>query len=118
MAALQLGLTPDRVEWHLWNWEQWQHHCRIPGRLSNRASGGIEGYTGYDGDCTEAYEESDRVAAAAVQALLDGMVPWLRLSVYVKHGITAVYRLRGDVEVAYCQACVSIGVGMARRGFC
>lgn len=118
MAALQLGLSPDRVEWHLWNWERWMEHSRSPGKISKRASGGIVGYTGCDGDYTEEYEECDRQAAAAVQALLDGMVPWLRLSVYVRHGITAVYRIHGDVEVAYCQACATISVGMARRGFC
>lgn len=112
------GLSLDRVEWHLWNWERWMTFCRLPGQLPNHACVG-ENYRSYDRDSDGAYDESCRRSAVAVQAVLDGMAPRLRLTVYVKHGISeAVYKLRGDPEENYAEACDLLAVQLSARGLC
>jgi len=114
---MSAALTADRVEWHLWNWQNWMTHCTMPGQYPKRASGGIRGYSNFDVE-TE-YEEGDRVAAAAVQGILDGMVPAQRLAVYVRHGITRqVFYLRVTIDEAYAAACLVLAAQLAHRGMC
>jgi len=109
-------MTPDRIAWHLWNWNRWISRSTSPGRLPAHASGGIECYQSWD--IEGEYEEADRVAGAAVQAALDGMAQRLRLAVYVEHGImAAVFRLRDHVD-AYADACMELGRLLPRRGLC
>jgi hypothetical protein len=109
-------LSPDRVEWHLWNWTEWMRHSRSPGALPKRASGGCSGYRSYDIEYE--YAEADRVAAVAVQAIIDGMPPRQRTAVYVEHGVmSAVYRVR-DHDAAYTDACNILGAQLASRGMC
>ena len=119
------GLAPDRVEWYLWNWERWMERSRSPGKLPNRASGGIEVFrSGLDPDDEYAYDEMCRRCGAAVQAVLDGLQPRLRLAVYVRHSIShesalrAVYVLRGDPEANYAEACGVLSVQLSARGMC
>ena len=109
-------MTSERIEWHLWNWTNWMQQPSRQGTFSNRASGGLRGYTNFD--IESEYEEADRVAAAAVQAILDGMTQRLRIAVYVQHGVmSAVYRVR-DADAAYVEACSLLGAQLARRGLC
>ena len=113
-AVTWRALSADRVDWHLWNWERWQQHSVLPGRYPNHASGGLRGYSSLDIDSE--YHELDRSAGASVQAILDGMVPRLRLAVYVRHHITRVYILRGSVDEAYDEARGILAAGLAQRG--
>jgi hypothetical protein len=124
-AEYRRGLTTDRLEWYLWIWERWMQFNRNPGRLPPRASGGFENFRSsnvFDSD-TE-YEEMCRRAGATVQAILDGLPVRLRLAVYVKHSISSalalasVYRLRGDPEANYAEACGVLSVQLSARGMC
>lgn len=110
-------MPPDRVEWHLWNWERWMQHSRPPGKMPGRASGGLEGYTGYDGDCTEQDAEADRFAGAAVQAVLDGLPDAQRMAVYFKHGIVKMVGIR-DIDASYAVACSVLASKLPKRGLC
>lgn len=110
------ALSQDRVEWHLWNWNNWMQYSTSPGKHCNHASGGIRGYTNFDVEAE--YEEGDRVAARAVQAVLDDMPQRLRIAVYVAHGVmAAVFRLRNS-DTAYDEACCILAVQLAKRGMC
>lgn len=117
------GLSEDRVAWYLWTWEQWMQHSRNEGRYPSRAAVAQNGRR-FQFDFDEAYDESCRASGAAVQAILDGMVPRLRLAVYVKHSISdqnalrAVYVLRGDPEENYREACAILAVQLNARGLC
>lgn len=121
MTALTcVGLSPKRVDWHLWNWERWHQHWTRPGKLPRRASGRAEGFThtGNVNDEEAMYEENDRGSAVAVQAIVGELSERHRISVYVEHGImSAVYRLR-DADAAYGEACDILSVQLAKRGFC
>lgn len=114
---MSASLSPERVDWHLWNWERWMHCASLPGRLSKQASGGVRGYTNYDGDYTEEYAEADRSAAAAVQAILDGLPPAQRTAVYVRYRIVTHHGIV-NVDAYFTEACSVIAAQMPRRGFC
>lgn len=117
-------MTIGRVEWHLWNWERWQQHSRSPGKLPKRASGGIENFSSLDWNSQTAYEESDRRAAAAVQAVLDGLDHRCRLAVYLKFGIAepsaylSLFRSKDEQSDCYATACAILAVELPKRAQC
>jgi len=107
-------LSPHRVEWHLWNWEQWQLSRSSAGDYESRASGGIGGTSSrlFDAMCAEA----DTRSAMAVEAILSGLPEIERMAVHhVRLG--AVFSDRTEQpEFPYARACVAIARGLYARG--
>jgi hypothetical protein len=108
-------LSPERIEWHLWNWERWMHFCRLPGQMPKVASSGAR-YTSTDWDSSLDYDELDRRLGESTAAAIDGLDARLRTAVLVEHGIMAKAYRRPDHAAAYGQACAALGAALHRRG--
>lgn len=125
MESTSSAVLPQaRVDWHLANWERWQRYSRSPGRLPNRASGGMSGYRNSDNHDRDEYDEADRIAAAAVDAVLCGLPAKLKLSVHLKFGIAepeaylSLFRSRSEQTEAYAQACAILARELPKRAQC
>lgn len=115
-----VGMSPERVEWHLWNWsvyatlaQQKFEEGKIAASYSSRASGGIghAGSNDFDAMVTEA-----DVRCYVVTDIIIGQLPMAqRLAVRHVH-LEAVYGLRGGYEEHYAKATVAIGKALDRKG--
>lgn len=109
-------LTQDRIEWHMWNWEQWMHRRTQEGLPSSTANG-FDDLPTYDRDSERGFELYCINSAEAVQAVIEGFSLRLRLAVNVQHGlVAAVFRLPGGHAAAYEEACALVGSQLAKRG--
>lgn len=110
-------MKADRVEWHLWNWEQWQLRDSSEGDYESRASGGMGGTFSREFDAMVA--ECDTRCALAVDTIIGDLPSAQRIAVHAKHlGVKwpDVYRTRVDPIVAYADACVRIGRELDAKG--
>lgn len=111
------AVTDDRLEFHLWNWENWQRRSRFwsfrrlwyPGR----ASGGMGNSGSIDFDAMVAHV--DTRCAKAVEAALNNCAPAERCAVHHKH-LDAVYRFRLPLDVLYAAALARIADHLTRAG--
>ena len=115
MERPAFGMTDERVEWHLWNWERWQFRGGKPRlKLPARASGGIGRSHRLDFD--EMVERVDARCARAVNAIV-----WHDLSepqktaVLYEHGVILMHGLK-DLLASYDAACERIRRELMRRG--
>lgn len=110
-----MGLTEQRVEWHLIGWADWMQRggerLGYPGKSAGFVGGGNS--TSFEDMCFEA----DNVAAKAVDALLDGLPTQERLALHNAY-LSAVYRIRDPLGAALERAKASVGLGLHLRGFC
>lgn len=108
-------MTPERVDWHLWNWEQWQRHEGTFGDYESRASGGVGGTGSKDFDAMVA--TADARCALAVDVIIGGLPPIQRMAVHNVH-LSTVFRFRdeGAQAAMYVLACKTIGRGLDIRG--
>ena len=109
-------LTQDRIEWHMWNWEQWMHRKTREGYEPGTASG-FGNLETFDTDSQRGFELYCINSAKAVQAIIEGFSLRLKLAVNVQHGlVAAVFRLPGGHAAAYEEACALVGSQLAKRG--
>lgn len=107
-------MTPERLAWHLDNWAQWMSeddsHLGYPKRSA------VIGISHGDGTDASLVASDDR-CAEAVDAIVRGMTPVHRLTVQIRHGLSAaVFRIAGDPEVIYAEALRIIAIGLNRKG--
>lgn len=107
------GMTGERLDWMLWNWERWMHRSSHRLGYKPTASGGM-GRSGSD-DFDEMVDRADSRCAQAVDALVEGLTPAQHAAVYHKH-LAAAFRVRGDLDALYRDACEAIRRGLVRRG--
>jgi hypothetical protein len=106
-------MTPDRLTWHLDNWAAWMSGKVDVGDYPSRSSSGLGHSSSRDFDALCA--EADTRCAQAVDAVLNGMPPLLRLAVYNRH-LGTIWELRCNGEAIYAQAVIVIERGLDRRG--
>lgn len=101
-----------RVDWHMFNWERYMRSVGLL-NLAYSASQGHRGGSDFEGMC----RDSDQVSALAVDALIQDLSPARQASVWVEHGLTAVWRFpRENRSVLYAEAKEAIGKGLKARG--
>lgn len=106
-------MTPDRLKWNIENWQSWISAKSEEGDFSRRAGSGLGWHGAHDFDAM--VDCANLASAEAVQAVLDGMVPRLRLTFYNRH-LETVWELRGNPEANYAEAISILGSGLDRRG--
>lgn len=114
-TAVRFG-TPERIEWHLWNWSRWMDSGKAVDGHASRSSGCSDGGTskGFD----EMVESEDRRCAKVVDAILDNLPPPQRIAIYVELGIMGqVFRFaRQPYEKALELGKSALGRELSRRG--
>lgn len=114
-TAVQFG-TPERIEWHLWNWSRWMRSGQEVEGFASRSSGCSDGGTSKSFD--EMVEAEDRRCAKAVDAVLDNLPAPQRIAIYVEQGIMGqAFRFeRVTYAQALAQGKAALGRELARRG--
>lgn len=109
--AIPYGMNNDRLSWHLWNWARWMdrgsYGLGYPGRSLCTASG--------HSDFDEMVNRADARCARAVDAIVEDLPQPQKLAVHHKH-LSAVFRIRADLETAYELACDKISRELTKRG--
>lgn len=114
-CAVQFG-TPDRIDFHLWNWARWMRSGQevdgFPGRAGVCSSGGTS--KSFD----EMAESEDQRCAKVVNVILDNLPPAQRISIYMERGIMGrVFRFeRLTYEKALEFGKAALGRELSRRG--
>ena len=113
-----MRMDEARLDFHLSNWAEWQRDRPSDFGRSYPfcASGGIRSDASRDFDSMVA--EADAKCARATDAVVDGLPPIERASVYHVHLETAFRYpdIGRSVERAYSLARVAIKTGLKRRG--
>lgn len=106
-----------RLDWHLWNWANWQRRSRFAALRSlwypGRAGSGIG--RSHASDFDGMVSAADVRCARAVEGALAGCSPAERAAVHHKH-LEAVDRARGDLEALYASALRKISDHLTRAG--
>lgn len=112
-------MTDERLDWHLWNWENWHYRGQtgdLARGFSNLASSGIGRKSSSDFDSMVA--SVDDRCALAVETILDECTPAQRSAVHHFH-LAAVFRfphIGYGAKVAYDEARERIRAGLTKRG--
>lgn len=116
MAATVLGMDDDRLDWHLWNWSNWQRSsfAGTVRALWYPASSPAIGIS-HGADFDELVAAVDQRCAEAVESALDGCTVAERCAVHHVH-LHAVYRPRIGLDEAYQAARRKIADGLDERG--
>lgn len=110
-------MSEPRLDWHLWNWEQWQLRSHFGSlRAHWYPAVGAEGPgAGTLNDFDDMVSAVDGRCAQAVESALEGCTVAERAAVHHKH-LHAVYRLREPLEDCYARARCVIRATLDRRG--
>lgn len=85
VAAMQHGMSEERVDWNLWNWARHMRATRESGLdYPSRASGGLENYRS-GGDDEAEYEQCCKDWAATTDAAIDDLPATNKQAVYAVH---------------------------------
>ncbi len=105
--------APDRVEWHLRNWQAWMHTGRSVDRLPRRSTGiGNSHSTSFD----DMIEASDVRCAMITDAIIQDLPP-SQSSAISRRYLSAVYRFpRDNYLQELAEAKRKIGLQLAVRG--
>ncbi len=110
-------MTDDRLDWHFWNWAEWQRaEYTIAHGYPTRAASGLG--RSHARTFPELVASADKRCAKAVEAILDGCTPLERNAVHHIH-LAAVFRfprLGQSVEDAYARAREQVRSGLIARG--
>lgn len=106
------GMTDDRLEFHLWNWEQWMHRSKVDRGYPRKSAGG---WTDGNSDFDTMVERVDARCARAVDAIIDGLPSPQRIAVHIRH-LAAKWPGRIDIETEYSGACERIKRELTKRG--
>lgn len=113
--AIPYGMTDERLDWHLWNWERWQFRGGMPRlRLPGRASGGMG--RSHCSDFDEMVQRVDTRCARVVNAIVWHTLPEpQKVAVLYEHGVILMHGLK-DLLAAYDAACERIKRELMKRG--
>lgn len=105
--------TPDRVEWHLHNWQTWMHTGRSVDRLPRRSTGiGNSSSSSFE-DMTDA---SDIRCAMITDAIISDLEPAQSSAIHRRY-LSAVYRFpRDNYAEMLLKAKLEIGLKLSIRG--
>lgn len=111
-VTIEFG-TPDRVEWHLANWQSWMHTGRSVDRLPRRSVAiGNSGSSSFE-DMTDA---SDVRCAMITDAIISDLPPSQSSALHRRY-LSAVYRFpRDNYLQELAEAKRKIGLGLKNRG--
>jgi len=114
-CAVTFG-TPERIEWHLYNWRRWMRSGQEVDGHARESTGLSDGGTskGFD----EMVESEDRRCARVVDTILSNLPAPQRIAIYVERGIMGrVFRFeRTTYEQALKEGKAALGRELARRG--
>ena len=113
MMERPIGMTDDRVDWHLWNWSQWMRRNSHRLGYPRLASGGM-GRSAHS-DFDEMVQAADARCARAVDAIIEALPAAQRIAVHHKL-LASVYRVRADLATSYADACDRIRRELMRKG--
>ena len=111
-----IAMEEGRVDWHLWNWAQWQLRSREEGLgYPSRASGGMQNYTNcWDTDA--AFDNACRRLADATDAVIDELPVRYRQAIHAQH-LGAIWMLPAiALALFYREAAGMVGRGLERKG--
>ena len=105
-------MSDARAVWHLDNWAAWMSgKGNRLGYPSRSPVIGRSHTTDFDAMCASA----DTRCAVAADAVIDDLPARERAAVYHIH-LAAVWRVRGDIEDAYADACMSVAIKLTAKG--
>lgn len=108
------GMTIERCEWHLWNWEAFMLAGGSNGGYLSRASVGAS-TNSREFDAMVA--EVDRRCAEAVDAIIEDLPVAMHIAVYVTHRLCRpVFTLRSTIPQLYNEAKPIIAKGLTAKG--
>src|SRR5258708_17853975 len=112
--VLEMPATVDnRVEWHLRNWGRWMRSGRAVSGFPHRACGCTSWGDAWDDDTV--LENSERVSARAVHAIVEGLPLEERLALNCRY-LAARYPALHSYADALVAALDHVGAGLRKRG--
>lgn len=109
-------MSDDRLDWHLWNWSNWQRSS-FAGSVRELWYPGASEAIGISHSTTfdELVAAVDHRCAEAVESALDDCPTAERCAVHHVH-LHAVYRPRIGLQAAYGSARLRLAAGLDERG--
>lgn len=114
--ACTVGMSTERVEWHVWNWANWEAASRESGiGYPSRACGGIENYRS-TGDDEITFDATCKMQAAATAAVVNELPRTNQEAVRAVHLGGAWSLPRAAMGLYYRDSIPMIGRGLTRHG--
>ena len=112
-TAIAFG-SPERVEWHLWNWAKWMRSGANKQAAPRESSGLTSGGASQNFD--DMVEAVDRRVAATMNVIIDDLPPAQGAAIHHEY-LRAVYGFpRGNFDALLIEAKAGIGRGLAKKG--
>ena len=106
--------SPERVEWHLWNWSKWMRSGANKQAAPRESSGLTSGGASQNFD--DMVEAVDRRVAATMNVIIDDLPPAQSAAVHHEY-LHSVYRFpRGNFAALLAEAKLGVGHGLAKKG--
>ncbi len=108
-------MSPERVDFHLWNWAQWHRRSREHGIGYPSRSAVGENYT-TNSDFDSMVEGAYKQAARATDTVIDDLPTLYKIAVYAQH-LEGKWFLEDLARALYYRAaCDLIGKALDKRG--